>query len=87
MTIVTRARAEVSLLAEIDRLRRLAENHVTTFQARLDAGDGDTIGNSDYGKGLLKATVMAYADMAEKMTAALELHASAEAIYTGHDDV
>jgi hypothetical protein len=82
----THSPAEAKLLAEIERLRSLAEGHVANFQARLDAGDADNIGKSDYGKGLLKATVMAYEDMAEKMAEALAVHARVAAIYAPDGD-
>lgn len=60
-------RAQRALFREIAWLADLMPSHVEAFQARIDAGDADDIGNTDFGRGLLQGTVATYTNMTEKM--------------------
>jgi len=60
-------RAQRALFREIAWLADLMPAHVQAFQARIDAGDADEIGNTDFGRGLLAGTVSTYTNVAEKM--------------------
>lgn len=72
-------RAQRALFREIEWLADLMPAHVEGFQARIDAGDADSIGNTDFGRGLLAGTVQSYTNVAEKMARLVELVAAVRA--------